>query len=260
MAPARVSPSPIANPPGTAAIARSGHARATDVTARFPECAHSHGKKRKVARRGLASSLGDGNLTIIVVSVVCESAPNKISRMIFNDPVDTTSATPRGTEPPESLGDGRSSRGVCNRRNHREGRAADGPVCSPRWELARRSRVRRFRGARRPGVGAGAPKRHGRPPGSRSRASRRGRVRGDRTKRDARDRWEAFPRPRRPRAGRRASPRRPGTETSSETCRSPRTSAAAPGPPPPASGASGTETETNSWMTSPCSSPRRWRS
>ena len=189
-----------------------------------------------------------------------ENAPNKISRMIFNDRVNTTSATPRGTEPPESLGDGRSSRGVCNRRNHREGRAADGPVCSPRWELARRSRVRRFRGARRPGVGAGAPKRHGRPPGSRSRASRRGRVRGDRTKRDARDRWEAFPRPRRPRAGRRASPRRPGTETSSETSRSPRTSAAAPGPPPPASGASGTETETNSWMTSPCSSPRRWRS
>jgi hypothetical protein len=56
MAPARVSPSPIANPPGTAAIARSGHARATDVTARFSECAPFHGKKRKVARRGLASS------------------------------------------------------------------------------------------------------------------------------------------------------------------------------------------------------------
>lgn len=182
----------------------------------------------------------------------------------LHDRVDTTSAQlrqhARGTEPPESLGDGRSSRGLRNRRNHREGRAADGPVCSPRWELARRSRVRRFRGARRPGVGAGAPKRHGRPPGSRSRASRRGRVRGDRTKRDARDRWEAFPRPRRPRAGRRAYSRRPGIETSPETSRSPRTSAAAPGPPPPASGASGTETETNSWMTSPCSSPRRWRS
>ena len=224
----------------------------------FPNARILTGKSEK-SREGASRVRSETGNSTNVVSVALGKRANKISRMIFNDRVNTTSATPRGTEPPESLGDGRSSRGVCNRRNHREG-AADGPVCSPRWELARRSRVRRFRGARRPGVGAGAPKRHGRPPGSRSRASRRGRVRGDRTKRDARDRWEAFPRPRRPRAGRRASPRRPGTETSSETCRSPRTSAAAPGPPPPASGASGTETETNSWMTSPCSSPRRWRS
>ena len=217
-------------------------------------------EKAKSRAKGPREFARDGKKFNECLSVALESAPNKISRMIFTIGSTQLRQHARGTEPPESLGDGRSGRGLCNRRNHREGRAADGPVCSPRWELARRSRVRRFRGARRPGVGAGAPKRHGRPPGSRSRASRRGRVRGDRTKRDARDRWEAFPRPRRPRAGRRASPRRPGTETSSETCRSPRTSAAAPGPPPPASGASGTETETNSWMTSPCSSPRRWRS
>ena len=55
MAPARVSPSPIANPPGTAAIARSGHARATDVTARFSdsrEKAKSRAKgPREFARR-----------------------------------------------------------------------------------------------------------------------------------------------------------------------------------------------------------------
>ena len=145
-------------------------------------------------------------------------------------------------------------------RDHSEGRGADRPVCSPRWARARRSRVRRFRGARRPGVGAGAPPRHGRPPGSRSRASRRARVGRDRTTRDVRGRWEASPRPRRPREGPRASRSRPATETSLETSRRPRASAAPRGPPPPASGASGTETETNSWMTSPCSSRRRWRS
>lgn len=158
------------------------------------------------------------------------------------------------------LRDGRSTRGLCNRRDHSEGRGADRPVCSPRWARARRSRVRRFRGARRPGVGAGAPPRHGRPPGSRSRASRRARVGRDRTTRDARGRWEASPRPRRPREGPRASRSRPTSETSLETSRRPRASAAPRGPPPPASGASGTETETNSWMTSPCSSRRRWRS
>ena len=158
------------------------------------------------------------------------------------------------------LRDGRSTRGLCNRRDHSEGRGADRPVCSPRWARARRSRVRRFRGARRPGVGAGAPPRHGRPPGSRSRASRPARVGRDRTTRDARGLWEASPRPRRPREGPRASRSRPTSETSLETSRRPRASAAPRGPPPPASGASGTETETNSWMTSPCSSRRRWRS
>lgn len=175
-----------------------------------------------------------------------------------------TSAIFRATgtwhEPLERVSDGRSTRGLCNRRDHSEGRGADRPVCSPRWARARRSRVRRFRGARRPGVGAGAPPRHGRPPGSRSRASRPARVGRDRTTRDARGLWEASPRPRRPREGPRASRSRPTSETSLETSRRPRASAAPRGPPPPASGASGTETETNSWMTSPCSSRRRWRS